>query len=157
MKSPNLPHSWSYLSSSPSSSLLYSAISSSRRVLRSSSMSYSCLFVLMLARIWASWASRLVTKFWRPVSCVAKRACVSARVPSREFFCLGEDRGRAVRFIRHCVKSKRAVCVCWLTMLKWDCSSICSLWRVLFNCLISVRDVVRVSVCLITSSSTAAI
>ena len=40
-------------------------------------------------------------------------------------------------------------------MLIWDCSSIWSLCRVLFRSLISVREVVRVSVCVITSCSTA--
>lgn len=41
-------------------------------------------------------------------------------------------------------------------MLKLDCSSIWSLWRVLFKSFISVRDDARVSVCVITSRSTAA-
>lgn len=159
LKSPD-PRSSSYLSSSPSSSLLYSAISSSRRVLRSSRMSYSCLVLLMLARIWDIWSSRLMTMFWRPLSCAEKRACVSARVPSREAFCWGEDTRQGgqtyVSLYQIGYEAFRGICRCWQTMLKWDCSSIWSLWRVLFNSLISVRDVTRVSVCVITSCSTAA-
>lgn len=71
---------------SPSSSLLYSAISISSRVLMSSSILYSWLWFSMSLRRQVSCSSRLVTWHWRPWSCIAYRASVSAKVPSSDAF-----------------------------------------------------------------------
>lgn len=71
----------------PSSNLLYSVISISRRVLTSSSILYSWLCFSMSARRHISCSSSCVTCTWRPWSIVAYRVSVSANVISRDDFC----------------------------------------------------------------------
>lgn len=71
----------------PSSNLLYSVISISRRVLTSSSILYSWLCFSMSARRHISCSSSCVTCTWRPWSTVAYRVSVSANVISRDDFC----------------------------------------------------------------------
>lgn len=85
----------SYLPS-PSSSLLYSAISISRRVLMSSSILYSWPWCSMSARSCINCSSKLVTCIWRPCSCIEYLASVSAKVPSRAAFCRREEKKREV-------------------------------------------------------------
>lgn len=89
------PSLFSYLPS-PSSSLLYSAISISRRVLMSSSILYSWLWFSMSARNCINCSSRPVTCIWRLWSCMEYRASVSAKVPSRAAFCRREEKQRGM-------------------------------------------------------------
>lgn len=77
----------SYLLASPSSSLLYSAISISSRALMSSSILYSWDCLSVSARTWTICSSRLDTWAWSWDSCMEYRASVSLRVASRDPFC----------------------------------------------------------------------
>lgn len=89
---PSIRYCLSYLPC-PSSSLLYSAISISSRVLMSSRIWYSWCWRSMSARSCINCSSRPVTCIWRPWSFIEYLASVSAKVPSRDAFWM-KERGR---------------------------------------------------------------
>lgn len=134
-KKENCSLQWNYLAS-PSSSLLYSAISISRRVLISRRIWYSLLCLSRSVRNEINCSSRLVTWRCKVWSCIEYRASVSAKVPSRAAF--WRRKWQETKWGKKCwlhlfadLSIERASL--WLcTMLSWDCSSIsrfCSVRR----------------------------
>lgn len=106
------PSTASYLLASPSSSLLYSAISISSRFLMSSRILYSWDCLSTSARRLTICSSRLVTWACSWDSCMEYRDSVSLRVASRDPFCKIE--WRCWVFIS---AERNKKYICWVKMV----------------------------------------